>query len=169
MSDYQEAWDISGGFYPDYSDPNFIPKLMRKREFQESSQKSIKDALALGEDKCRSSEDFELSSVQRFVSRLLSPKTPYNSALFYHGVGVGKTCAAVTVCESYLESFPGREVFIVAPPNIQEGFRRTIFDATGLKMGPTNKHRGCTGDIYLKLTNTLTEKSKDVVEKRVTS
>lgn len=166
--DDQNQWETNGGVYPDLNDPNFLPKLLRKREFQESKQKSVKESLDAGEDKCRSSEDFELSSVQRFVSRILSPRTPYNSFLLYHGVGVGKTCAAITVCESYLEAYPGRKVYIVAPPNIQEGFRRTIFDKEGLKIGKgRNSHRGCTGDIYLSLTNTYDEKDIKVIESRV--
>lgn len=166
----QDAWELEGGLYPDLDDPRFLPKLLRKREFQESKQKSVKDSLAEGKDRCRASEDFELSSVQRFVSRVLSPRTPYNSCLFYHGVGVGKTCAAITVCESYLDAYPSRKVYIIAPPNIQDGFRRTIFDfKDGLKMkGGVNSHRGCTGDIYLALTGTLTEKDPKVIENRIT-
>ena len=168
--DEQNAWEEESGLYPDLNDPRFLPKLLRKREFQESKQKSIKESMAEGVDKCRTSEDFELSSVQRFVSRVLSPRTPYNSSLFYHGVGVGKTCAAVTVCESYLEAYPGRKVYIVAPPNIQEGFRRTIFDKEGLTIGKKdqrNTHRGCTGDIYLSLSNTFMERDTKVIEAKV--
>ena len=168
-SEYEENLELSG-LYPDLNDPQFLPKLLRKREFQESKQKTIAESLAEGVDKCRSSEDFELSSVQRFVSRVMSPRTPYNSSLFYHGVGVGKTCAAITVCESYLEAYPGRKVYIVAPPNIQEGFRRTIFDREGLRFGKGtahNSHRGCTGDIYLALTNTFTERDPKVIEQKV--
>lgn len=167
----QDQYEIDGGLYPDLRDPSFLPKLLRKREFQESKQKSIKDSLAEGGDKCRSSEDFELSSVQRFVSRVLSPRTPYSSSLFYHGVGVGKTCAAITVCESYLEAYPGRKVYIVAPPNIQEGFRRTIFDMEGLTIGKgstENSHRGCTGNIYLSLTGMYMERDPKVIEAKVT-
>jgi len=166
----QGQYEIDGGLYPDLRDPSFLPKLLRKREFQESKQKSIKDSLAEGKDKCRSSEDFELSSVQRFVSRVLSPRTPYSSSLFYHGVGVGKTCAAITVCESYLEAYPGRKVYIVAPPNIQEGFRRTIFDMEGLTIGKgsvENSHRGCTGNIYLALTGMYMERDPKVIEAKV--
>ena len=169
-SEYEEGLELESGLYPDLNDPQFLPKLLRKREFQESKQKTIAESLAEGVDKCRSSEDFELSSVQRFVSRVMSPRTPYNSSLFYHGVGVGKTCAAVTVCESYLETYPGRKVYIVAPPNIQEGFRRTIFDREGLRLGKGtahNSHRGCTGDIYLSLTNTFTERDPKVIEQKV--
>lgn len=168
-SAHQDQWEADGGVYPDISDPNFLPKLLRKREFQESKQKSVKQSLETGEDKCRSSEDFQLSSVQRFVSRILSPRTPYNSFLLYHGVGVGKTCAAITVCESYLEAYPGRKIYIIAPPNIQEGFRRTIFDKEGLTIPKKgrNSHRGCTGDIYLSLTNTYDEKDEKVIESKV--
>lgn len=169
-SQLEDQLELDGGLYPDLKDPSFLPKLLRKREFQESKQKSIKDSLAEGKVQCRSSEDFELSSVQRFVSRVLSPRTPYNSCLFYHGVGVGKTCAAITVCESYLESYPGRKVYIIAPPNIQEGFRRTIFDKEGLRIGKgttDNSHRGCTGDIYLSLTGTFMERDVKVIDQKV--
>ena len=138
----QEDWETQGGLYPGLDDPMFLPKLMQKREFQESKQISIADQMtelqAQGkEDKCRSAEDFELTPVQRFVNRLLSPRTPYRSALLFHGVGVGKTCAAVTVAESYLKEYPGKKIYIVAPPNIQEGFKRTIFDSKdGLTIAP---------------------------------
>ena len=172
--DDQDQWEVEGGLYPDLEDPQFLPKLMRKREFQESLQKSVKESLEEGKDRCRSSEDFELSPVQRFVSRFLSPRTPYQSALLYHGVGVGKTCAAITLAESYLEAFPGRKVFIVAPPNIQEGFKRTIFDASKDSLtiqkpssGKVNTHRGCTGNIYLQLTNTEQEQNRVAIEAKV--
>jgi hypothetical protein len=165
----EEEYELSAGLYPGLDDPEFLPKLMRKREFQESKQTSVRDSMIEGVDKCRSSEDFEITPVQKFISRFLSPRTPYRSALLYHGVGVGKTCAAITVSESYLREFPGRKVYIVAPPNIQEGFRRTIFDREGLKIvkGGMNHHRGCTGDVYLDLTGSFTEPNKSVIETRV--
>ena len=164
--DDEAAWE--DGLYPDLRDPDFLPKLIKKREFLESKQKTVKESLSEG-DKCRSSEDFEINPVQRFVSRVISPRTPYNSFLLYHGVGVGKTCAAITVCESYLEAYPGRKIYIVAPPNIQEGFRRTIFDKEGLKIPKTgrNSHRGCTADIYLALTNTFDEKDSQIIQAKV--
>ena len=169
---FVDDWEEEGGLYPGLEDPNFVPKLMRKREFQESKQPSVKESFESGKDKCRSTEDFELSPVQRFIGRLLNPRSPYHSALLFHGVGVGKTCAAVTICESYLDQYPGRKAFVVAPPNIQAGFRRTIFDISSLIIpkDPKEKniHRGCTGEIYLRLANCLYEKDKDVVQSRVT-
>jgi hypothetical protein len=166
----QETYEREGGLYPDLKDPEFLAKLIRKREFQESKQPSIKESMEEGIDRCRTTEDFEITSVQRFVNRLLSPRTPYHSALLFHGVGVGKTCAAVTVAESYLQEYPGKKVYVVAPPNIQEGFRRTIFDVTALSIakGVTNKHRGCTGNLYLELTGSLEEQNRPIIESRVT-
>lgn len=158
------------GLYPDIRDENFVENLMRKQEFHESKQEPIAKKYATKKESCRSTEDFELSSVQRFIGRLLSPNTPYNSALLYHGVGVGKTCAAITVCEAYLEMNPGQKVIIIAPPNIQEGFRRTIFDMDGLTIGTgesSNTHRGCTGNTYLALSGTFKERNKAVIESRI--
>ena len=172
-NNYVDEYEKEGGLYPDLEDPTFLPKLMRKAEFQELMQPSIGEDLESGVDKCRESEDFELSPVQRFVSRLLSPRTPYHSALLFHGVGVGKTCAAVTVCESFLQAYPERECFIVAPATIQEGFKRTIFnsDKETLKIPEEekpNSHRGCTGDLYLQLTDTLMTKNRAMIQARVT-
>ena len=166
----QEEYEIDGRLYPDSDDPKFVVKLMKKREFQDSKQKSVKESFMEGEERCRTTEDFEITPVQRFVSRLLSPRTPYHSALLYHGVGVGKTCAAITVAESYLHEFPGKKVYIIAPPNIQEGFKRTIFDREGLRAATKTSiatHRGCTGNTYLEITGSLTESNITTIENRV--
>jgi hypothetical protein len=168
-SEQEADWEEEGGLYPGIEDPDFVSKLMRKREFQESKQPSIKESLADGKDRCNRDVEFELSSVQRFVSRFLSPRTPFRSALLYHGVGVGKTCAAVTICENYLEENPGRKAFVIAPPNIQEGFKRTIFDKERIIIpegDEDNTHNECTGNTYLKLTGSLREKNKGTIEKR---
>jgi hypothetical protein len=162
--------DADAGLYPDIRDENFIESLMKKQEFHESKQQPIAKKFASKRDSCRSTEDFELSSVQRFIGRLLAPNTPYNSALLYHGVGVGKTCAAITVTEAYLEMNPSQKVIIVAPPNIQDGFRRTIFDFDALNIGTgdaPNTHRGCTNNTYLTITGTSKERNKSVIESRI--
>ena len=165
------SYEIEGGLYPDIDDPQLLPKLLRKLEFQESKQNAItNDDIKDDKERCRTTEDFEITPVQRFVQRLLSPRTPYRSALLFHGVGVGKTCAAITLAESYLYEYPGRKVYIIAPPNIQEGFKRTIFDREGLTVATKTaeaKHRGCTGNIYLELTGSTTESNRGIIENRV--
>ena len=160
-----------GALYPDVEDPLFIQKLLRKREFAENKQKSMAEILEEGEDLCDPNKEFEISPVQRFVSRFLSPETPYNSALLFHGVGVGKTCAAVSTAEAYLEKYPRKQVIIIAPPNIQSGFERTIFDINSVKFGDSedtvNEARGCTGSTYLRLSNTEFVREKNLVQARV--
>ena len=71
------------GLYPSVEDEHFLVKLFRKREFVENRYTSIEDLAT-----CEGRLEFEVSPVQRFVSTYLSGKTPYISALLYHGVGV---------------------------------------------------------------------------------
>ena len=150
-------WEKSTGAYPSVSDPEFLQKLLSKREFAESLQTSWEPDT----DPCDTSSRFEVTSVQRFAANLMSPKTPYMSALLYYGVGVGKTCAGVQIAEAWLEMYPRQKVFLVAPPTIQAGFFKTIFDNEKVQIGEgdePNKLIGCTGDSYLKLSGTLMEK-----------
>lgn len=166
-----DALEAEAGLYPDIDDPMFVQKIMRKREFAENKQLSLAERMRLNENPCDPNLEFELSPVQRFVARYLGPNTPYNSALLYHGVGVGKTCAAVNVAEAYLEMYPRKQVIIVAPPNIQPGFERNIFDEARLRIGQgdmPNSFNGCTGDTYLRLTQTEYVRDPKLVMTRVT-
>ena len=159
-----DEWERDSGLYPDTEDPRFIEKLMAKREFAEHKYESIAEQAAEGVDPCN--QEFELTPVQRFVGRFLSPQCPYTSALLFHGVGVGKTCAAITIAENYLRAYPRKSVFIVAPRNIQPGFRNTIFSdsAEALRIpeeeSRPNEARGCTGNTYLKRTGMEFEKDR---------
>jgi hypothetical protein len=159
------------GMYPSIDDPNFTQKLLQKREFSETKQEKITDNDIATKNPCDPEGEFELTAVQRFVGRFMSPECPYYSALLYHGVGVGKTCAAITIAENHLRMFPRKPVFIVAPRTIQPGFRRTIFDDEALGIGESeepNISKGCTGNSYLKRTGSEYEREKSVVARRVT-
>jgi hypothetical protein len=159
-------WEYETGAYPDIRDPEFLQKLLAKREFAESLQTTWKPRT----DPCEDDSTFEVTPVQRFVSNFMSPKTPYMSALLFHGVGVGKTCAAVQIIEAWLESYPRNEVFLVAPPTIQQGFFRTIFDISKVVIGENsepNTASQCTGITYMRLTNTLYERDPKKIEKAV--
>ena len=165
-----DVWEEEAGLYPDTEDPRFTEKLMQKQEFAENKQLTIAEQQKEGVNPCDPDKEFELTPVQRFIGRFLSPQCPYQSALLYHGVGVGKTCAAITVAENYLRSYPRRQVIIVAPRNIQPGFRRTIFDDEALVISEegANVAKGCTGNMYLKRTGTETERDRGVIMRRIT-
>lgn len=170
-SETVNSWEREAGLYPDIDDPNFTEKLMKKQEFIENMQESLREAQARGDNLCDTEREFELTSVQRFISRFLSPQSPYQSALLYHGVGVGKTCAAITTAEEYLLLNPKDSVFIVAPRNIQPGFRRTIFDEETLVVPQdrtvANTANGCTGDSYIKRTGTEYDSDKGLIMRRI--
>ncbi len=144
-------------------------KLLKKREFRETLQTKITDETLKG-NVC-AVEEFEYTSVQKFVAQFMSPNTPYNGMLLYHGVGVGKTCTAILTAEAFLELSPKNKVYILAPPAIQPGFYRTIFDSSRIQFGieadAPNQHDGCTGNRYLVLTQTQYEREKKDIELRV--
>jgi hypothetical protein len=155
------------GIYPDTLDPEFLQKLLLKREFAESLQSTWKPR----SDPCTDDNVFEVTPVQRFVSNWLSPKTPYLSALLFHGVGVGKTCAGIQISEAWLEQYPSNKVFIICPPTIKAGFLRTIFDISKVVIGTKNEPNTasqCTGITYMKLTNTLFERDTEKIQRAVT-
>jgi hypothetical protein len=170
-SDKMNTWETEAGLYPDTEDPAFIHKIMVKQEFAENLQDSLATQQRDKKNPCDSQEEFEISPVQRFISRFLSPQTPYASALLYHGVGVGKTCAAITTAEEHLRAYPKEHVYIVAPRNIQPGFRRTIFDEETLEIatedGKYNTAKGCTGNSYLVRTAMELERNRDLVIRRI--
>ena len=159
-------WEAETGAYPLLDDPEFLQKLLAKREFAESLQTTWEPA----EDPCRDDTRFEVTPVQRFVTNLMSPKSPYMSALLYHGVGVGKTCAAVQITEAWLQEYPRDKIFLVAPPTIQNGFLRTMFNSEKVTIpeeeGIPNRAVGCTGDTYMKLTGTMLEKDRAKIHRR---
>ena len=150
------AREEAAGLYPDPQDPQFAARLFSKREFFEA--RAIAASVADGTiDPCTNSSAnafFDLTPVQRIVSRFMNPATPYQGLLLYHGVGVGKTCSAVTIAEQFLEHAPTMKVIVIVPQALQENFKRTVFDFSAPKLqwdavaGRWNSQQ-CTGSSYL--------------------
>jgi hypothetical protein len=69
-------------FYPEITDEKFNEKLYLKKEFRDIE---IKEKGHIDKKK-----DFSLSEHQIFLRNYISPDTPYNGILVYHGVGSGK-------------------------------------------------------------------------------
>jgi hypothetical protein len=144
--------------YPSLSDSNFNEKIASKKEFNDtqydgevhSNIKEHADLLAKA--------DYELQPHQMFVKNFLSSNTPYNSLLLYHGLGTGKTCSAIGVCEEmrdYMRQMGiTKRIIIVASENVQDNFKLQLFDERKLKLvdGIWNI-KGCTGNKLLKEIN----------------
>jgi hypothetical protein len=65
----------------------------------------------------------ELYPHQKIIKEYLLAETPYRGLLVYHGLGSGKTCAAIAVAESLLSN---RKVYVMAPSSLIVNFRGEI-------------------------------------------
>jgi hypothetical protein len=115
--------------YPEYSNASFNEKIFYKKEFNRN--KTSFDTI----NKCSQDDTFELSNNQKFLKNFLSPFTPYNGLLLFHGVGVGKTCSAISIAERYYDVYQ-KKILVVLSSNIKDNFRRQITDSK------------CTGTVY---------------------
>ncbi len=157
------------GLYPDIMDPDFTTRLYSKTEFADLRTEAVP------EDICGQQQSaFDTTAVQRLVARFLHPTTPYRGLLLDHGVGVGKTCSAITIAEMFLEMLPANKVIILCPQAIASGFRRTIFDPERLKplsardaqlRGEAWESNQCTGMTYLRLAGNGNEQDRTQIER----
>ena len=143
--------------YPVLDDPNFNIKIAQKKEFSDTkydgSIYNVKDYATV-----LSTAEYELLPQQAFVRNFLSFQTPYNSLLLYHGLGSGKTCSAIGVCEEmrdYLKQMGiNKRIIIVASPNVQDNFKLQLFDERKLKeIDSIWTMKGCLGNKLLKEIN----------------
>jgi len=145
--------------YPNINDVDFNKKIFLKKEFNDLEIDKPEGTVVENMDKICNAE-FELAPHQIFVRNFLSFLTPYNSLLLYHGLGTGKTCSAISVCEEmrqYMKQLGiTKKIMIVASPNVQENFKTQLFDAR--KLNNNNgiwNLKGCTGSTFIKEINPM--------------
>ena len=89
--------------YPSLNDSKFNIKIAHKKEFDDTKipSKTSEDFenIENNSNKLCNQKDFQLAPQQMFVRNFMSFQTPYNSLLIYHGLGTGKTCSSINVCE----------------------------------------------------------------------
>ena len=97
----KEKYDF---LYPLIGAEDFNIKISKQRQFWDTRYPEEEDhnVQKWGNFLCHEKE-FELMPHQLFVRNFLSSQTPYNSLLLYHGLGTGKTCSAISVCETQRE------------------------------------------------------------------
>jgi hypothetical protein len=145
--------------YPTLNDPNFNLKIAVKKEFVDSKYDGkiydVKKHATL-----LNSVEYELMPQQAFVKNYMSFQTPYNSLLLFHGLGSGKTCSAIGVCEGMRDYYGqmgiNKKIIIVATPNVQDNFRLQLFDTREDKLKMVNGRwsaNGCIGNKIIKDVN----------------
>lgn len=143
--------------YPSLDDPHFNVKISQRTEFNDAPYDgTIRDVKKHAE--FMQNAEFELLPQQAFVRNFMSFQTPYNSLLLYHGLGSGKTCTAIGVCEEmrdYLSQMGiQKQIIIVASPNVQDNFRRQLFDERKLtQVDGIWSTTGCIGNKLLQEIN----------------
>jgi hypothetical protein len=140
--DYEDG-GINPKLYPLITDPNFNSKIYQNRQFNQF-QITIDPEKSEEYENC----NFTLTSSQRFLQSFMSPLTPYNSVLLFHGTGVGKTCSSLNIVEQFkpiLEK-TRKKIYVLVKQSIKESFLRNIFNIEKFK----KKENQCLGDTYFK-------------------
>jgi hypothetical protein len=135
--------------YPDFDDDKFNFKIYNKEEFNRFMipKKSID---SFGKE---DTYEFKKSPTQNFIGTYMSPFTPYNSLLLWLGVGVGKTCSAITAAENYRKEggmLSRSKITVLLPSNsLLQGWKTQIFNLSKeLKKPNKNINVQCTGDTF---------------------
>jgi len=155
-----ENEDENSYLYPNLNDKEFNIKIATKKEFNDTKYDgTIYEDIKKQADMLAEAE-FELSPHQTFVKNFMSFQTPYSSLLLYHGLGSGKTCSAIGVCEEmrdYMKQMGiTKRIIIVASENVQNNFKLQLFDERKLKeVNGVWSMRGCIGNKLLKEINPM--------------
>ena len=100
---------------------------------------------------------FRRSSSQKFVKNYISQLTPYNGILLYHGVGVGKTCAAIGIAENFRDFIytNNKKILVLTPSStLIDNWQNEILNIDKeIKKYNENDilNRQCTNDKYTKM------------------
>uniref|UniRef100_A0A6C0M1P7 Helicase ATP-binding domain-containing protein n=1 Tax=viral metagenome TaxID=1070528 RepID=A0A6C0M1P7_9ZZZZ len=123
--------------YPSIQDDEFQRKLYEKREFHinripESKNIESYDQLKqYRDDACAG--NFQLLSQQNLLANFINPDTPFRGLLIFHGLGSGKTCTALAICEKFKEQVKkyNTKIYILVPgPLNKEGWKDELVKCT---------------------------------------
>ncbi len=66
---------------------------------------------------------YNLNNVQMLTRDFMQGESPYRGLLLYLGLGVGKTCAAIAICEAILNK---KQVIILSKASLEDNFINDI-------------------------------------------
>lgn len=135
--------------YPELFDSEFAKKIYEKKEFY-INRMPIGIIVQEATNKPR-----QRTSIQKFVKNYISEYTPYNGILLWHGVGVGKTCAGISIAENfrdYVQASDQKLLVLTPSDTLVQTWKDEIFNVEKEEM---KRKAGqiinvqCTGDRYL--------------------
>lgn len=154
--------------YPELNDPEFNKKIYEKQEFY----KYKIPKKGLDQFNKKPSLEFTKNETQRFIGAYMSPSTPYNGLLLWLGVGVGKTCAAITAAENYRKDggeFTRSKILVLLPSDsLVQTWKDELFN---VDKDIENKNRSqnvqCTGATFYPELGFYDEMNRKQKERRV--
>lgn len=123
--------------YPSPSAPDFQNSIYEKRDFHIHTippKPIITAQNKLTEFYKKCTANVKLTETQIALANFINPVTPYRGVLIYHGTGVGKTCAAVTIAEKFkpmVQKYNTRIHVLVPGPLNKQNFLMEIIKCTG--------------------------------------
>jgi len=168
----------TGLYYPHLDEDDFRSKLASLYEYYlytVSENNNIKNKSDFENKSKQLCSGFEKTLYQYFISHYISSRTPYNGILLYHGVGVGKTCSAITLSEGFLASHNTSDepkIWVILPHSLQNSFKDQIFSLANYENFEKLSEQ-CTGDTYIKMSYILqnynVEKAQQKIKKLIKS
>lgn len=125
--------------YPKNTADDFQYQLYKKKELYNfrihhlpefNDDEKIKEYIKL---KCLN-KTIKLSDHQLLLKNYLTPDSPYSGLLLFHGLGLGKTCAAINIAENFKEQVEKYQtkIYIVVPgPTLKAEWRSQLVKCTG--------------------------------------
>lgn len=154
--------------YPDVrkTDDTFNKVIAAKKEFATHIDRVLESSCV------NDSGTFELTPSQKIVKSYISPFTPYNGILLFHGTGTGKTCSAISLAEQFNDMFSKKHLVLVKT-SLKDNFRKQIFDVSSIK-DPTpdrlmdlDRIPTCSGSRYVTPIADRKNLTKEALESRV--
>ena len=139
-------------YYPEITSTRFNEEIYLKREFRSNEIKEMD--LEQNSKNNKKIKDFELDPHQIFLKNYISPDTPYNGILIFHGTGVGKTCSAISIAEGFKKTLKNinkrlSEVFKISFTKNLVDISTPLFIAFFFKQLITSKDESDTGNTLL--------------------
>tara|TARA_B110001450_G_scaffold99962_1_gene94762 strand:+ start:327 stop:4076 length:3750 start_codon:yes stop_codon:yes gene_type:complete len=153
-------------YYPNLDDDKFRDKINNMYEFlihKIKKNKIVNNTKEFDDNTKKLCGEFEKTYYQHFISHYISSRTPYKSLMLYHGVGVGKTCSAITLSENLLlthSQYDEPKIWVIMPSALRGSFREQVFSLSNFDNYKSLINQ-CTGDTYVKMTQILKSNDKD--------
>ena len=133
-------------YYPEYLYSQFNKVIYSKKEFNINKLEAYSDKIL---ELRKNNENFKLTNTQNFIKTFMSTDTPYKGLLLWHGVGVGKTCGAISIAENF-KKVKNKKIIILLPSGtLEQNWKDEIFNVKkelNKKKKDTNVQ--CTLDAY---------------------